>query len=512
MALIADLTRARSDFTYYQGADSKAYANAMNDLYVEDKLVVEAIRIHSRPFGETAAPRSQIHELANVSNHSTEQSTSSSSTKRLHDGRIIDASTKTGIIAEAYAYASPSSNNLTGSVECPTYLNSLDMQRSSSGGDFTFHISPEVSSYLAVYCAHGYAARIETANDNSSLGDRIAPDPLKLYPRESRGDPRSVSQMGEVVIDTVENLRANLDLYSKENPKAFLAAIESADMPADDRALVHEILVANLPQRTPSEKGNSWPVPAPITNHETVLHAVVADLNHARSDMSYFAIVDGDAFGGATRSMPSNISKMIEELRSHSEPTETDRTDAPIEAGTGGNVRGTVRVVGARSPENIAVYIDSIPNKVFEPPKEHQTIYQADLAFRPHMLVIQQGTTVDFVNRDNVGHNVYWPAINHDKKLAHNLGTWPQGFSKPFTFTEVGSVPLYDNIHPEMSGYILVVPTPYFAVTDKDGNFVIKNVPPGQYTLKTGSESGKPTSQPLTVTSATVTVNLTVTN
>ena len=61
-----------------------------------------------------------------------------------------------------------------------------------------------------------------------------------------------------------------------------------------------------------------------------------------------------------------------------------------------------------------------------------------------------------------------------------------------------------------MSGYIFVVPTPYFAVTDKDGNFLIKDVPPGQYTLKTSSENGKPAAQPVTVASSTVNVNLTV--
>ena len=179
--------------------------------------------------------------------------------------------------------------------------------------------------------------------------------------------------------------------------------------------------------------------------------------------------------------------------------------------GWAGELRGKVTAVGMRSAENIAVFIDSVPGKTFAPPSEHVTIDQSHLAFAPHIVVIQQGTTVEFKNDDNVGHNVYWPAIHHDKKLAHNMGTWPQGLSKPFTFTEVGDVPLLCNVHPEMSGYIFVVPTPYFAVTDKDGNFVIKNVPPGQYTLKTGSENGKPASQSVTIAGASVNVNLTVT-
>ena len=179
-------------------------------------------------------------------------------------------------------------------------------------------------------------------------------------------------------------------------------------------------------------------------------------------------------------------------------------------SGGAAELKGKVNAVGLRSAENIAVYIDSVPGKTFAAPSAHVTVDQTHLSFAPHVVVIQQGTTVEFKNDDNVGHNVYWPAIHHDKKLAHNMGTWPQGLSKPFTFTEVGDVPLLCNVHPEMSGYIFVVPTPYFAVTDKDGNFLIKDVPPGQYTLKTSSENGKPAAQPVTVASSPVSVNLTV--
>ena len=176
-----------------------------------------------------------------------------------------------------------------------------------------------------------------------------------------------------------------------------------------------------------------------------------------------------------------------------------------------GDVKGRVAVQGIRTPEGIAVYIDSIPGKTFPPPTNHVVVDQSHLAFAPHAVVILQGTTVEFKNDDNVGHNVYWPAINHDRKLAHNMGTWPQGQSKPFTFTTLGDVPLLCNVHPEMSGHIFVVPTPYFALTDKDGNFTIKNVPPGQYTLKTVSESAKSTEQAVNVGQAAVSVNLTVT-
>ena len=90
------------------------------------------------------------------------------------------------------------------------------------------------------------------------------------------------------------------------------------------------------------------------------------------------------------------------------------------------------------------------------------------------------------------------------------MGTWPQGQKKSFTFNDLGSVPLLCNVHPEMSGYIIVAPTPYFAVTDKEGNFVIKNVPAGTYTLATWSEEAKPATQPVKVVAGITTANLTV--
>ena len=178
--------------------------------------------------------------------------------------------------------------------------------------------------------------------------------------------------------------------------------------------------------------------------------------------------------------------------------------------GWAGDVKGKVTAQGMRSPENIAVYIDAIAGKTFPPPAEHAVMDQLHLAFAPHVVVVLKGTTVDFKNEDPVGHNVYWPAIDRNRKLAHNMGTWPQGISKPFTFNDLGAVPLLCNVHPEMSGYIVVVPTPYFALTDKEGNFAIKGVPEGQYTLKTWSEEAKPTTQVLTVGAAATNVNLTV--
>jgi plastocyanin len=179
-------------------------------------------------------------------------------------------------------------------------------------------------------------------------------------------------------------------------------------------------------------------------------------------------------------------------------------------AGRAGEIKGKVSVQGIKSPDNIAVYVDAVPGKKFDPPADHVSIDQRKMNFNPHVTVVVQGTTVDFVNSDAVGHNVYWPSVGGNKKLAHNLGTWPKGEKKSFQFTDLGSATLLCNVHPEMSAFLVVVPTPYFAVTDSDGAYEIKDVPPGTYTLKTWSEDGKVTTQPVTVAAGTATADLTV--
>jgi plastocyanin len=175
-----------------------------------------------------------------------------------------------------------------------------------------------------------------------------------------------------------------------------------------------------------------------------------------------------------------------------------------------GDVKGKVSAAGLKSAENIAVYIDAIPGKKFDRPTQHVSVDQRKMLFAPHTMVILRGTTVEFLNSDQVAHNVFWPSVGDDKKLRHNLTIVSPGQKKTFEFDDLGAAQLLCNLHPEMIGYIVVVPTPYFALTASDGTFTIKNVPPGTYTLKTWSEDGKPTTQSITVTDATTSVDLTV--
>jgi plastocyanin len=137
------------------------------------------------------------------------------------------------------------------------------------------------------------------------------------------------------------------------------------------------------------------------------------------------------------------------------------------------------------------VWVEAPAGKTYPAPSAKLVMDQKGLVFSPHVMVVQQGATVDFLNSDKVQHNVYWPSISGNKKLTHNLGTWPQGEKRGFKFDNPGVVTLLCNVHPEMSAYIIVSPTPYFAETDNDGEYKLTNVPAGDYKLTAWHEGMK---------------------
>jgi plastocyanin len=148
------------------------------------------------------------------------------------------------------------------------------------------------------------------------------------------------------------------------------------------------------------------------------------------------------------------------------------------------------------------VYVEAVPGKTFPAPAKSLDMDQKSLLFQPHILIAPVGATVDFLNSDKVQHNIFWPAVSGNKKLGHNLGTWPTGEKRSFKFEAPGIVPLLCNVHPEMSGYIIVTPTPFYAATDEAGSFKIANVPDGSYTVTAWHEGFKTQSKPVTVAGA----------
>jgi plastocyanin len=168
-------------------------------------------------------------------------------------------------------------------------------------------------------------------------------------------------------------------------------------------------------------------------------------------------------------------------------------------SGAGTSITGTVKVTGLASSADAVVYIQTAPGTF--PPGQPAEMDQQKMQFIPHVLPVVAGTVVKFLNSDPTPHNVFSP--DNEK---YNLGTWPKGQSKDYTFSKCAKTPcVYTQlcrVHPEMEGYIVVLQNPYFAVTDKVGHYEIANVPPGNYTLAVWHNRAKAQPKPVTVEAA----------
>ena len=115
-------------------------------------------------------------------------------------------------------------------------------------------------------------------------------------------------------------------------------------------------------------------------------------------------------------------------------------------------------------------------------------IAQINKSFDPHVLVIQVGTPVQFPNKDPFLHNVF--SLFDGKRF--DLGFYEAGSSKTVHFDRPGVSFLFCNIHPEMSGAVVAVDTPYFGMSDRTGRVTIPNVPDGRYQLNVWYERSLP--------------------
>lgn len=141
-------------------------------------------------------------------------------------------------------------------------------------------------------------------------------------------------------------------------------------------------------------------------------------------------------------------------------------------------------VAGAVTNTNGAPVADAVvfvQTPALEPGKSRpmQVIDQIDKTFVPGLLPIVVGTAVRFPNHDQIHHHVYSfsPAKTFELPLYKGEG------ADPVVFDKVGAVRIGCNIHDWMSGIILVLPSPHFAVTDRAGHFILEGLATGTYTL-----------------------------
>jgi plastocyanin len=145
-------------------------------------------------------------------------------------------------------------------------------------------------------------------------------------------------------------------------------------------------------------------------------------------------------------------------------------------------------------------YVDDVAGP-FPHPDRVAIMDQKSLRFVPHVLPIQVGTTVEFANSDPLAHNVF--SISRPKRF--NLGLYGRGTSRRVRFDQPGVVQLLCNVHQEMSAFIVVVKSPYFARTATDGSFRIESVPAGRHRVRIWHEAMDERSFDVVVAAAGVT-------
>jgi plastocyanin len=152
--------------------------------------------------------------------------------------------------------------------------------------------------------------------------------------------------------------------------------------------------------------------------------------------------------------------------------------------------------------QNVFVYIrDGLGNKIYPAPSTPVVIDQRGCRYVPHVIGVQVGQPVEFTNSDATMHNIHTTAENPvnpeiDISQPPKGGTTQKVFGKPELM-----IPVRCNNHPWMNAFINVSPSPFFAVTDENGHFEIRGLPPGTYTLVADHEELGQQTQQITVQS-----------
>jgi plastocyanin len=140
-----------------------------------------------------------------------------------------------------------------------------------------------------------------------------------------------------------------------------------------------------------------------------------------------------------------------------------------------------------KSLANVFVYVkDGLGNYVFDTPTQPAKIDQQGCRYHPHVFGMRVGQPLEILNSDPTLHNIHaLPKGNSE----FNTGQPIQGMKTTHTFDKPEvMVPFKCDVHGWMNAYVGVLPHPYYAVTDKDGKFEIKDLPAGSYTIEAWHE------------------------
>ncbi len=138
--------------------------------------------------------------------------------------------------------------------------------------------------------------------------------------------------------------------------------------------------------------------------------------------------------------------------------------------------------------QNVVVYLQGdFSAYSFPQAAEPVKVDQKGCIYTPHVIALMTGDPLEVTNKDSVTHN-----INAMSQLHQGWNETQMQGGQPivrrFSKEEI-PMPVKCNMHPWMRFYAAVVNHPYFQVTGKDGQFALRNVPPGTYTLTAWQET-----------------------
>jgi plastocyanin len=142
---------------------------------------------------------------------------------------------------------------------------------------------------------------------------------------------------------------------------------------------------------------------------------------------------------------------------------------------------------------NAVIWLTPVKGLVRPLPRAQDSVSRPQLVqknkqFVPHVIAVEVGSVVDFPNHDPFFHNVF--SLFNGKRF--DLGLYEAGSTRSVHFDRAGICYIFCNIHPQMSAIVVVVDTPYFAVSNRKGDVVIPDVPAGQYKLNLWEEHCSP--------------------
>ena len=142
---------------------------------------------------------------------------------------------------------------------------------------------------------------------------------------------------------------------------------------------------------------------------------------------------------------------------------------------------------------NVVLWLSPVGGRADFPPSALQTprLVQRNKSFDPHVLVVPVGAVVEFPNRDPFFHNVF--SLFEGKRF--DLGLYEAGSTRMVRFDRPGISYIFCNIHPEMSAVVITLGTPLYAISTREGQLSIANVPSGRYLLHVWSEGMGPESK-----------------